>query len=93
MPIDIPRTEPTAPTGRSPRWWNFGMVWVVIAGPALVVVASFATMAVAFHHADPELHELTPVGALAVRIGAQSPTRAAAAQAADPGPATPPPRH
>ena len=33
-------------------WWRFGMVWLVLAGPALVVVAGFVTMAIAYRHAD-----------------------------------------
>lgn len=27
-----------------PPWWKFGHVWMVIAGPAVVVVASFVTL-------------------------------------------------
>lgn len=92
MTARITPTESTAPPGRSPRWWRFGMVWLVISGPALVVVAGFATMAIAFHHADVELHELTPVAAFSVKIGAETRTPAVAA-AADPGRATPAPRH
>ena len=28
-------------------WWRFPMVWLVIGGPAVVVLASFATLALA----------------------------------------------
>ncbi len=38
-------------------WWRFGMVWFVFAGPAIVVVAGFATMFVAYHGADVVLSE------------------------------------
>jgi hypothetical protein len=72
MPTDITRTQSTSLAGPSPRWWRFGMVWFVLAGPALVVVASFATMAIAFVHADVELHEPTPAAAFSIRIGQQS---------------------
>ena len=48
------------------------MVWLVLAGPALVIVAGFATMAIAFAHADVELHQPTPVAAFSMRVGAQS---------------------
>jgi hypothetical protein len=48
------------------------MVWFVLSGPALVIVAGFATMAIAFTNADTELHVPTPVSALAMRIGTQS---------------------
>ncbi len=36
-------------------WWRHGMVWLVIAGPLVVVVAAFATLAIAITHPDPVL--------------------------------------
>jgi hypothetical protein len=39
------------------------MVWFVLAGPALVVVAGFATMAIAFRNADVEIHETPAIAA------------------------------
>ncbi len=36
-------------------WWSFGMVWMVIAGPAVVVVAAFATLYLAITIPDPVL--------------------------------------
>lgn len=39
----------------SPVWWRVPMVWLVIGGPALVVVASFATLALAILNPDPVL--------------------------------------
>ena len=36
-------------------WWRLPIVWMVIAGPALVVVASFATLALALIYPDPVL--------------------------------------
>jgi hypothetical protein len=41
--------EPSSP------WWRHGMVWLVIAGPAAVVVAGFATLVIAITHPDPVL--------------------------------------
>jgi len=41
--------RPTAP------WWRHGMVWLVIGGPAVVVVAGFATLAIAILNPDPVL--------------------------------------
>lgn len=38
-------------------WWRFGMVWLVIAGPAVVVVASFVTLRLALTHGDPVISE------------------------------------
>ena len=36
----------------APPWWKFGYVWLVISGPAVVMVASFATLWLAL--ANPE---------------------------------------
>jgi hypothetical protein len=72
MTTNATRPESPSPTGRAPRWWRFGMVWFVLAGPALVIVASCATMAIAFAHADVELHQPTPVAAFSIRVGAES---------------------
>ena len=45
-PTPDPQTQP------APPWWKFGYVWLVIAGPAVVVVAGFATLWLAL--ANPE---------------------------------------
>ena len=34
-------------------WWKFGHVWLVIAGPAVVVVAAIVTAVIAVRYADP----------------------------------------
>lgn len=39
----------------APPWWKFGHVWLVIAGPAIVVVAGIATAFIAVLHPDPVL--------------------------------------
>lgn len=36
-------------------WWKFGHVWMVFAGPAVVVVASFVTLYLAIKIPDPVL--------------------------------------
>jgi hypothetical protein len=38
-------------------WWKFGHVWLVVSGPAIVVVASFITLYLAVTRADPVLDE------------------------------------
>ncbi len=38
-------------------WWKYGHVWLVIAGPALVVVASFVTLYLAVTRPDPLVAE------------------------------------
>ena len=39
------------------RWWQYGHVWLIIAGPAAVVVAGFVTLAIAIKTPDPVLAE------------------------------------
>lgn len=34
-------------------WWKFGYVWMVVAGPAIVVAASFVTIYLAVTRPDP----------------------------------------
>lgn len=41
----------------SQPWWKFGHVWMVLAGPAIVVVASFITLYLAHSGMDPVLDE------------------------------------
>lgn len=34
-------------------WWKFGHMWIVVGGPALVVLASFVTIYLAISRPDP----------------------------------------
>ena len=45
------KQDPTPPV----PWWKHGHVWLVISGPAIVVVASLVTGWVAMRHQDPVL--------------------------------------
>lgn len=40
---------------QSKPWWRYPIVWMVIGGPAAVVVASFFTASLAIKHVDPVL--------------------------------------
>ena len=40
-------------TRKSLPWYRYGHVWLVIAGPAIVVVAAVATGYIAMRNADP----------------------------------------
>jgi hypothetical protein len=53
------------PEGAAPAtpWWRYPMVWVVLSGPIVVVVASLVTAAVAWRHIDPVVAQ-TPDGVL-----------------------------
>ncbi len=46
------------PASKPPEpWWKFGHVWLVIAGPAIVVVAGFVTLWLAISRPDPVVAE------------------------------------
>jgi hypothetical protein len=47
--------KPEKPAGRP--WWKYGYVWLVIAGPAVVVVASLVSAWIAMRSPDPVLTE------------------------------------
>lgn len=59
-----------------PRWWRHGMLWLVVGGPAVVVVAGFATLAIALAHPDP----LTPTGDRTPAVQARNHAATAAAR-------------
>lgn len=47
---------PSSNSSHSHRpWWAFGHVWLLIAGPAIVVVAGFFTFYLAVRSPDPVL--------------------------------------
>lgn len=47
----------STPATESSPWWKYGYVWLVISGPAVVVVASFITFYLAASGQDPVLDE------------------------------------
>ncbi len=61
-------------------WWRFGIVWFALGLPALVVVASLVTGAIAWRHADPLVTEPRPGGS----AGAMEPAERARNHAATP---------
>jgi hypothetical protein len=62
MPEPVPSATPTSERSAQPApWWSFGMVWFMLSGPALVVVAGFATLAICIKYPDVELHETPAV--------------------------------
>lgn len=42
---------------KTKAWWRYGYVWLVISGPAVVVVAGFYTLWLAISSPDPVLSE------------------------------------
>ena len=50
--------SPSLPTARP--WWTHGYVWLILAGPAIVVVAGFYTYYLAVRMPDPVLPTHVP---------------------------------
>lgn len=65
-------------------WWREYMVWLVIGGPSVVVVASFVTLALAITHPDPVI-EVVPAQASAGSDTALTPAMKARNHAATGG--------
>lgn len=47
----------TQPIPQSGPWWRYGHVWMIIAGPAIVVIAALVTAWIAVRSADPVIDE------------------------------------
>jgi hypothetical protein len=45
----------TLPAAHGSPWWRYPFMWLVLGGPATVVVAAIATAVIAFRGADPVL--------------------------------------
>lgn len=52
-----PSTHSSDVTREPVPWWRWPMVWLVVGGPATVVVAALATAVIAFRGADPVVLE------------------------------------
>lgn len=63
-------------------WWRFGMVWLVLGGPAVVVVASLATAVVAYLGADEVLVNTPSARVLPVQPTSETPALTARNHAA-----------
>jgi hypothetical protein len=61
-------------------WWRLGIVWLVLAGPAAVVVAGIATALLAMHGADPVLRPRTATPTDAAAPAQQARNHAASAR-------------
>jgi len=50
-------TIASAPVASAAPWWKFGYVWLVLSGPAIVVIASFFTFYLAYVGMDVVVDE------------------------------------
>jgi uncharacterized protein len=85
------RTTPDKrPAATSPQrpWWREGMVWLVISGPAVVVVAGITTAVIAYRGADEVLQVPPEVRTVNPRPDAQTPAMQARNHAATAAPAS-----
>jgi hypothetical protein len=67
----------TIPTQPAP-WWRHGHVWLVVSGPALVVVASLITVFLAIRHPDAVIGGQEPAKASRAKVPLQPSDRALA---------------
>jgi hypothetical protein len=51
------------PSAEPRPWWRERMMWLVVGGPSVVVVASFATLALAIRFPDPVIESKTRLSA------------------------------
>jgi len=63
-----------AQRGGSP-WWRHPMMWLVVGGPAVVVVAALITAGIAIRYADPVLDTRAEPTAVEGRNHAATPQR------------------
>lgn len=47
----------TAANSSPEPWWKFGHVWLVLAGPIIVIIAGFVTLWLAITRPDPVIEE------------------------------------
>ncbi len=73
--------EPGASSG---PWWRHGMMWLVVGGPLVVVVAAIITAVIAIRGADPLVEE--PAAQRTSADGPQVPAMRARNHAATPTP-------
>lgn len=69
----------------SKPWWRFPMMWLVVGGPAAVVVASFATLTLAITDPDPVIEQSARPSADGIDDAAQQPAMRARNHAATGG--------
>jgi len=68
--MSIARNFPSAANPPVAPWWRYGMVWLVISGPLVVVVAAIVTAVIAVRGADPIISDVPA----AVAAGATTPS-------------------
>lgn len=87
MSANLTRNLGPQPSGPAPTaWWRVGMVWLVLGGPAVVVVAAIATAVIAYRGADPVLTDAPTAKQVVEQLGPQTPAMQGRNHAATPAP-------
>ena len=86
------RPTPNPQSGSAEPWWRVGMVWLVVGGPAVVVVASLGTAVVAYRGADEVLIDTPSARHAPVQPTGKTPALTARNHAATAAPAATPER-
>jgi len=68
----------------APSWWKYGYVWLVIAGPLIVVVAAIFTAVLAFNSNDVIVSDNDPKTAALANYRSLVPAQTASYHAATP---------
>jgi uncharacterized protein len=76
----------TPPVTDTKPWWRYGMVWLVVGGPAVVVVAALATAVIAIRTADEIVMDPVVLKGAAATPSSQQPAILARNHAATPKP-------
>ncbi|MEK8050694.1 hypothetical protein AACH10_10620 [Ideonella sp. DXS22W] len=79
------KSRAPADAARTP-WWRTGVMWLVLGGPATVVVASIATAVVAYRGADEVLVDTASARAVPVKPTGNTPAMQARNHAATAAP-------
>jgi hypothetical protein len=79
-----PRNRP--PVTDTKPWWRYGMVWLVVGGPAVVVVAALATAVIAIRTADEIVMDPVVIKGPTATPSSQQPAVLARNHAATPKP-------
>ena len=86
------QTQPDAHPEQPGDWKRNGYVWLVLAGPLLVIIAAFVTAYIAWHGADPGVAEKYQEMRNKADVGAMLPAQRARNHAATPADQIPMPR-
>ena len=81
-----PVTQTQAADAIAPPWWRVGMVWLVLGGPAVVVVAAIGTAVLAYHGADPVISDAPTPQQGVKQLGPDTPAMQGRNHAATPAP-------